>query len=65
MKLKLNDEKIFIAGSTGTVGSSIKRLLKNKLNKLTQNILTPSREELDLTNIEGLKYGLKKINQQS
>ena len=60
MKLDLNDEKIFIAGSTGMVGSSIKRFLKNKLNKLTQNILTPSREELDLTNIEEVKIWFKK-----
>ncbi len=60
MKLDLNDEKIFIAGSTGMVGSSIKRLLKNKLNNLTQNILTPSREELDLTNIEEVKLWFKK-----
>ena len=59
MKMDLNDEKIFIAGSTGMVGSSIKRLLKNKLNKLTKNILTPSREELDLTNIEEVQIWFK------
>ena len=41
MKLDLNDEKIFIAGSTGMVGSSIKRYFKNKLNSSDQNFLTP------------------------
>ena len=38
MKLDLNDEKIFIAGSTGMVGSSIKRFLKNKLKASDQNL---------------------------
>ena len=60
MKLDLNDEKIFIAGSTGMVGSSIKRFLKNKLNASDQKLLTPSRQELDLTNIEKVNLWFKK-----
>ncbi len=60
MKLDLNDEKIFIAGSTGMVGSSIKRFLKNKLKNSNQNLLTPSRQELDLTNIERVNIWFKK-----
>ena len=62
MKLDLNDEKIFIAGSTGMVGSSIKRFLKNKLKASDQNLLTPSRKELDLTNIEKVNLWFKKNN---
>ena len=60
MKFDLNDEKIFIAGSTGMVGSSIKRFLKNKLKAPDQNLLTPSRKELDLTNIEKVNLWFKK-----
>ena len=60
MKLDLNDEKIFIAGSTGMVGSSIKRFLKNKLKAPDQNLLTPSRQELDLTNTENVNLWFKK-----
>ena len=41
-------QKIFIAGSTGMVGSSIKRAFYNK--GYDKTLLTPSRDELDLTN---------------
>tara|TARA_A100001011_G_C14319033_1_gene849507 strand:- start:1795 stop:2796 length:1002 start_codon:yes stop_codon:yes gene_type:complete len=49
-EIKLN-EKIFIAGSNGMVGSAIKKsLLKSGygLNKNNGTLLTPSRAELDL-----------------
>ena len=48
MYINKND-KIFIAGSKGMVGSAICRYLKDK-NKIvqTKNLLTPSRLELDL-----------------
>ncbi len=45
------NERIFIAGANGMVGSSIKRaLLKNPFNQENKffNLLTPSRLELDL-----------------
>ena len=52
MKKKIKkDERIFIAGSNGLVGSSIKRaLLKTSFNRENNffNLLTPSRIELDL-----------------
>ena len=52
MSIKLNEEnKIFIAGSNGMVGSAIKRKLKNigyGENQKTKNLLVPSRKELDL-----------------
>ena len=41
MKIDLNYEKIFIAGSNGMVGSAIKRFLKHKLKSADQNVLTP------------------------
>ena len=50
-KLIEKNERIFIAGSNGMVGSSIKRaLLKNPFNQENRffNLLTPSRLELDL-----------------
>ena len=58
MKKKIEEnEKIFIAGSNGMVGSSIKRsLLKKSLcqsNKFL-NLLTPSRIELDLLDSESV-----------
>ena len=48
-------EKIFIAGSSGMVGSAIKRAyLKIGFHKdcLQANLLTPTHSELDLTNYE-------------
>ena len=64
MKKKIDEnEKIFIAGSNGMVGSSIKRaFLKNpsyKTNK-TLNLLTPSRLELDLLDSNAVKNWFKK-----
>ncbi len=51
MKITDNNERIFIAGSTGMVGSSIKRAILKKINikrKNNSHLLTPSREELNL-----------------
>ena len=64
MKKKIDkNERIFIAGSNGMVGSSIKRaLLKNpskKTNKIS-NLLTPSRLELDLLDSNAVKNWFKK-----
>ena len=57
------NERIFIAGSEGMVGSSIKRtLLKNhfyQANKLS-NLLTPSRSELDLLDNTSVKNWFRK-----
>tara|TARA_B100001057_G_scaffold496572_1_gene598399 strand:- start:327 stop:1325 length:999 start_codon:yes stop_codon:yes gene_type:complete len=50
-KIIEKNERIFIAGSNGMVGSSIKRaLLKKSFNEANKffNLLTPSRLELDL-----------------
>ena len=50
-KIIEKNERIFIAGSNGMVGSSVKRaLLKNRFNQANKffNLLTPSRSELDL-----------------
>ena len=48
------DDKIFVAGATGMAGSAICRSLRNKgygdINK-GGNLLTPSRDELNLLNI--------------
>ena len=57
------NERIFIAGSNGMVGSSIKRaLLKNPFNKRNKilNLLTPSRLELDLLDSNAVKKWFKK-----
>ena len=57
------NERIFIAGSNGMVGSSIKRaLLKNPFNKANKilNLLTPSRLELDLLDSNAVKNWFKK-----
>jgi GDP-L-fucose synthase len=43
----VKDQKIFVAGSTGLVGSSLVRTLSHQG---FQNLLTPRRQELDLTN---------------
>lgn len=60
MNIDIN-EKIFIAGSTGMVGSSIKRiLLKRLLNKKNgSKILCPNRKELDLSNYEKVNKWFK------
>ena len=53
------EDKIFIAGSKGMVGSAIKRKLSE--NEY-QNLECPSREELDLTNTKSVNewFGEKK-----
>ncbi len=53
MTYKINkNDKIFIAGGTGMVGSAIKRELMNKGYGIPRNeILTPTRSELNLLNL--------------
>ncbi len=49
------EEKIFIAGSSGMVGSAIKRAYLNigsDKDLLSKNLLTPTHSELDLTNYQ-------------
>ena len=56
-KILLN-EKIFIAGAAGMAGSAISRMLKKAGYGQSINdgiILTPSRKELDLMNVEAVK----------
>jgi len=48
MNLLKENSKIYIAGSTGMVGSSICRLLVKKGFILNNNLLTTSRKDLDL-----------------
>ena len=63
MILKMNkeitlQEKIFIAGSNGMVGSAVHRKLKEKgygNEELGGKILTPNRKVLDLLNLSDLK----------
>ena len=52
-----NSTKIMIAGASGMVGSAIKRryLKAEKYNSQTYEILTPSRNELNLLNFEEVK----------
>lgn len=50
-------DKIFIAGHTGMVGSSIKRSL---IKKGYTNLLCPNREELDLLNFSKVENWFKK-----
>ena len=60
---EISNQKVFIAGSTGMVGSAIKRaFLKNKKynSKRDQIILSPTRKELDLSNYKNLENWLKK-----
>ena len=58
MKEKINlDDKIFIAGASGMVGSSIKRVLTKYRFK---NLLIPKREELNLLNSESVSKWFKK-----
>ena len=56
-------ERIFVAGGTGMVGSSIIRKLKERGYGLKQNmgeILSPDRKELNLLNINTVKDWFKK-----
>jgi len=59
MKERLDEkDKIFLAGSKGMVGSSIKRALENLgygKNDTFQNLLTPSRKELNLLDTTSVK----------
>tara|TARA_X000000950_G_C13804014_1_gene614804 strand:+ start:301 stop:1320 length:1020 start_codon:yes stop_codon:yes gene_type:complete len=60
---EISNQKIFIAGSTGMVGSAIKRaFLKNKKfnTKRRLKILSPSRKELDLSNYNSVENWLEK-----
>ena len=54
-----NDSKIFVAGHNGLVGSAIVRNLE--LNGHT-NIITRTRDELDLTNSHAVGCSLWKKN---
>ena len=57
MNLISKNDKIFIAGASGMVGSSLLRILK-KNNY--HNILKPIRKELDLLNFESVNSWFKK-----
>ena len=62
-KIIEKNERIFIAGSNGMVGSSIRRSLsKNPSNKTNKfpNLLTPSRLELDFLDSISVKNWFKK-----
>ena len=50
MNITNKNQRIFIAGSTGMVGSSIKRAILKKMDSREENaiLLTPSRKELNL-----------------
>ena len=64
MKTITNEtDTIFLAGSTGMVGSSIKRALTNLGYGFKQNkfkLLTPSRKELNLLNTIAVKNWFEK-----
>ena len=68
MKSILNShERIFIAGSSGMVGSAIKRALIRKgicADSFGSILLTPKREDLDLRNFDDLKQWFE-INKPS
>lgn len=60
---KTKTKNIFIAGGNGMVGKAIKRAYEKKLNNgdfKNINILSPSREELDLLNYEDIKKWFEK-----
>ncbi len=60
MKQIFNNEKIFIAGANGMVGKSIiRRLLSQGYCNSKEEILTPSRSELDLSNYEDVNEWFK------
>ena len=61
MGLLQKEDKIFVAGSTGMVGSAICRLLiKNGYSKTNKNLLTSSRSNLDFTNTFEVEKWFKK-----
>ena len=53
------NDKIFLAGHNGMVGSSVLRYLKNKNYK---KLLIANRKKLDLTLFNEVNYFLKKKN---
>lgn len=58
---QLDNQKIFIAGASGMVGSSIRRTLLNSKNKiLSENIFAPNKQELDLCNFKDVEEWFKK-----
>ena len=62
-KLILPNERIFLAGANGMVGSAIKRKLLESGYGLSENdshLFTPSRKELDLTNYNQVKEFFEK-----
>ena len=59
------NEKIFIAGATGMVGSAIKRAFvkeNSEVNGSNHILLTPSRKELDLLDLVAVKNWFHKNN---
>lgn len=61
MGLLEKEDKIFVAGSTGMVGSAICRLLnKNGYSEVRENLLTSSRINLDFTNAYDVEKWFKK-----
>lgn len=60
-----NKDKIYVAGANGMVGSAICRLLSKQGYKDTKkNLLTPSRDELDLTNLYHVEKWFERHNPQ-
>ena len=57
MTLINKSDHIFIAGNNGMVGSAIRRFLEQRNYR---NLLTPSRDELDLLNFDSVKKWFKK-----
>ena len=56
------EDKFFIAGSNGMVGSAVCRMLKEKgygNNKLGGKLFTPSKKELNLLNLDNVKDWFK------
>ena len=63
MNLLEEKDKIFVAGSNGMVGSAICRLLNKKGYKVkNKNLLTPSRYDLDLTNLHHVEKWFRSHN---
>ena len=52
MKLLNKEDKIYIAGSTGLVGSAICRLLLKNCWNLNENLIISNRNQLDLTDFK-------------
>ena len=65
MSLLEKEDKIFVAGSKGMVGSAICRLLiKNGYSETKKNLLTTSRINLDLTNTYQVEKWFENNNPQ-